>query len=92
MLTGHHLSDLPDARPGRTNSTVLDDWPIIFKDYEKHHYVTMFSDDDPEWGAFQFRLTGFRNQPTDKYLLPFMYASKDNWDWAHKYAFEYIKR
>ena len=91
MLAGYHLIDLPEARHSTPRGGTVDRWPLIFKDLEKHQYVTMFSDDDPQWGAFQFRLSGFNNQPTDKYLLPFFMASKDKWEWAHKYAFDYLR-
>ena len=34
-------------------------------------YLTGFSEDSPRLGAFQYRLMGFRDQPTDFYTRPF---------------------
>ena len=52
----------------------LDDWPWIFKDFQKNGYATMFNEDEVDLGAFTYRLMGFCNPPMDHYLLPYWYA------------------
>lgn len=93
MFTGKHLTDLPEARGWINGSKYLDQWPLIFREFQKNGFTTLLGDDDPRWGCFQFRLKGFREQPTDKYLLPFQFASKSDemYDQSHQYAFEYLK-
>lgn len=91
MLTGKHVSDLPEARPWHGASKPLDAWPLIFRDLRAQGFVSMYADDDPPLGGFQFRLKGFNRQPTDKYLLPFLTASMLDFFHGHQYMFEYLR-
>ena len=74
MLTGKAEDDHPEARRGKPGAKQVDDWPWVFKDYKKHGYATLFSEDDPPLGAFHYRLTGFRDPPTDHYNRIFWMA------------------
>ncbi|KAJ7390456.1 hypothetical protein OS493_025157 [Desmophyllum pertusum] len=56
-----------EARQGFENADFLDEWPFIFKELKRLGVATMWSEDQPGLGAFNFRLKGFRNQPTDHY-------------------------
>ena len=76
----------------------VDKWRWIFKDYKENGYVTMFSEDSPRFAAFNNRLKGFRDAPTDHYARPFWLAALDlGWERfcinskaSHKVSFEYL--
>lgn len=76
LFVGHTETELPEARRGYTNSTTVDSWPWIFKEYRKHGYVTMYSEDDAYYNAFNYRLHGFKNSPADHYSRPFWQAAR----------------
>ncbi len=61
------LNDLPNALRGTPNASTVDNWPWIWKDFKQAGYKTMFVQDKPDIGAFQYRMLGFENQPTDFY-------------------------
>ena len=67
FLTGVPFSELPNALRGTPNASTVDNWPWIWKDYKQAGYKTMFVQDVPENGAFQYRMLGFKNQQTDFY-------------------------
>ncbi|XP_031550733.1 uncharacterized protein LOC116288134 [Actinia tenebrosa] len=71
MLTGIPEEEQPEARRSKPNAKFVDDWRWLFRDYKKRGYVTMYSEDSPGLGAFNFRLKGFKNPPTDHYGRPF---------------------
>ncbi|CDS37741.1 Protein of unknown function (DUF229) [Echinococcus multilocularis] len=61
-----------------TNTTPLDEFPWIWKDFKaKAGYATHFIEDTPNWGTFQYRLQGFGNlePPVDSYGRPCMVAA-----------------
>ncbi|EDO48202.1 predicted protein, partial [Nematostella vectensis] len=67
ILTGIAEKNQPEARKGRKKATTVDKWRWIFKDFKDRGYVTMYSEDSPTTAAFNFRLKGFRDPPTDHY-------------------------
>ncbi|KXJ21202.1 hypothetical protein AC249_AIPGENE1483 [Exaiptasia diaphana] len=67
MLTGIAEKDQPEARRSKPNSKVVDDWRWVFRDYRNHGYVTMYSEDSPNYATFNYRLHGFKNPPTDHF-------------------------
>ncbi|XP_066929437.1 uncharacterized protein [Clytia hemisphaerica] len=71
ILVGDMERNLPEARRGIKNSSSVDQWPFIFKEYNKKGYATVYSEDRPGTEAFTFRLNGFDTEPTDRYLRPF---------------------
>ena len=99
MLTGIPEYDLPEARRGFPKSESVDRWPWIFKDFENIGYKTLYSEDDPFVGTFQYRLWGFNKQPTTKYLRPWWieiqetisHANRYSRACPHQYAIEYLK-
>jgi len=44
---------------------------MIWKEFEKNGYVTLWAEDFQEAATFQYRMRGFREQPTDYYMRPF---------------------
>jgi hypothetical protein len=106
---GKPPKDYPESRVGRANSTYIDNWPWIFKSMENNGYlevvclydnesiyVTMFNEDEPHIAAFNFRLVGFRNQPTDHYMRTLMVAKQRKPDegsciWVHETQLSWTK-
>ncbi|XP_050417996.1 uncharacterized protein LOC126831508 isoform X2 [Patella vulgata] len=75
ILTGHLLEELGEVRKGFKGTTTFDAKPFIWKDFKKAGYVTLWADDVPGLGCFQYRFTGFQSPPTDHYLRPFYVAA-----------------
>ncbi|XP_072176417.1 uncharacterized protein [Diadema setosum] len=69
MLTGKFESELPNTERGRGSPVNV--YPLVWKDFEKAGYVTMFAEDRPELSLFNYRLSGFKEQPTDYYMRTF---------------------
>ena len=72
MLTGHLEHELPEARTGIPGAAPVDHFPWIWKDFRAAGYATLFAEEHPEIGAFNYRLLGFREPPTDHYMRTFM--------------------
>ena len=70
-ILGEHEKDLPETRRGFDNTGTCDQFNFIFKDLHKLGYTTMFSEDDPKYATFNYRLNGFTNPPTTWYLRPY---------------------
>ncbi|EDO43929.1 predicted protein, partial [Nematostella vectensis] len=71
LLTGMPEYQQTEARKGEPGAQTVDGWNWIFRDFVKHGYATMHSEDDPSLGAFNLRLKGFHEPPTDHYARPF---------------------
>lgn len=54
----------------------LDACPIIWKDFSKQGYITLYAEDEPIIGSFNYHKSGFVKTPTDYYLRPFMLAAE----------------
>ena len=67
----------PEGRRGFPGAQQIDQWPFMLKEYRRHGYVTLLSEDEPYVGAFNFRLLGFKEQPTVKYLRPWWSETRD---------------
>lgn len=76
MLTGIPEENEPEARRSKPNAKSVDDWRWVFRDYRDRGYVTMYSEDSPEFATFNYRLKGFRNPPTDHYGRYFWMEAK----------------
>lgn len=72
---GKFESELPEARREFPGAAPLDDWPHIFKDFKEHDYSTLFSEDSPYIAAFNYRLHGFKEPPTDHFSRYFWEAA-----------------
>jgi len=78
ILAGAFEWDFPESRRGFPGGKHIDDWPFVFKNFKRWGYVTMFSEDEPMYAAFNYRLYGFKKQPTDHYARPFWLESKSD--------------
>ncbi|KAF6208900.1 hypothetical protein GE061_014642 [Apolygus lucorum] len=56
----------------------LDNCSIIWKKFSDNGYVTAYGEDQPVISTFNGLRTGFKVQPTDYYLRPFVLASHDH--------------
>ncbi|CAG9116443.1 unnamed protein product [Plutella xylostella] len=71
LLTGRTELENPDRRTSVSVKESVDDLPFIFKRVRSHGYRTVYFEDHPNIGTFNFRFTGFRRQPADHYLRHF---------------------
>ena len=98
ILTGIAEHEQPEARRDMGDAaSPVDNWRWIFRDYKQKGYVTMFSEDSPLRAVFNYRLTGFKDPPTDHYSRPFWLAAEDmlhhyciNSRASHNVSFEYL--
>lgn len=97
MLTGKTEEELPDVRTTQRSRTV-DCYPMIWKEFGKAGYVTMFAEDRPDIAVFNLRLNGFRKRPTNHYMRTFwieMEASRKGLclgpDLVHNVMLDYCK-
>ncbi|XP_053620717.1 uncharacterized protein LOC128681115 isoform X2 [Plodia interpunctella] len=83
ILTGKNELELPDARRKAGNQKTVSDMPFIFLKLKKEGYRTLYFEDMPWVGTFQYRFNGFRSQPADHYLRAFYldesYSNKKRW-------------
>ncbi|CAG9116436.1 unnamed protein product [Plutella xylostella] len=83
LLTGRTELENPDRRTSVSVKESVDDLPFIFKRVRSHGYRTVYFEDHPNVGTFNFRFTGFRRQPADHYLRHFFKLAnelnKKNW-------------
>ncbi|XP_066923745.1 uncharacterized protein [Clytia hemisphaerica] len=99
ILVGEQERHLPEARRGHNFSKPVDNWPWIWKEYHQKGYVSVFGEDDAGIGTFNYRLNGFNNTPSNKYLRPWYieidtqirWSKKFSTDCSHKLAFQYLK-
>lgn len=94
---GKFESELPEARREFPGTATLDRWPHIFKDFKEHGYSTLFSEDCPAFAAFNYRLHGFKEPPTDHFSRYFWEAARMTSSHCvhskpqHQIHFDYIK-
>jgi len=77
MLTGIEEKRQAEARRRISSSQPVDSWRWIFKDFKEKGYATMFSEDSPGLAAFNYRLHGFQDPPTDHYARPFWIGASE---------------
>lgn len=68
LTTGHYQYELPEGRKRFKNSSFLDNWPFIFKDFKKAGYGSVFAEEQPKFNAYTYKLKGFDKEPVDHYL------------------------
>jgi hypothetical protein len=70
MLTSKHEHELASALKGDSNARYVDEvYPFIWHNFSsKLNYATMFAEDWPQAGTFQYRLKGMKKPPTTHYL------------------------
>lgn len=60
------------------NGASFDSFPFIWKDFAEAGYETLFAEDFPEYGLFNYLARGFDRPPTDCYLRPFWLAVEES--------------
>jgi hypothetical protein len=77
LLSGIIANDCPELNLKKDindyfDSKFYDSIPFIFNEFkDKLDYATMYQEDMPPWGTFNYGKHGFRFKPTDYYLRPF---------------------
>ncbi|BFZ19918.1 hypothetical protein BsWGS_22957 [Bradybaena similaris] len=79
ILLGHREEELHEARRGHSYAKPVDDFPWIWNEFRSAGYAIAWAEDDALLGTFQYRLVGFRNQPTDHYFRYFCVAAEPNY-------------
>lgn len=69
-LTQKELQEV--CQPRRTK---YDDCPLIWKNFSRAGYVTLYGEDSPLFGTFHYNRFGFVREPTDYYNRPAMLAA-----------------
>jgi Protein of unknown function (DUF229) len=59
-----------------TGKGFLDNCHFIWKEYQKHGYVTFYAEDQRNYSTFNIQHKGFKKQPTDHYFRPFVLAGE----------------
>ncbi|VVC33777.1 Alkaline-phosphatase-like, core domain,Alkaline phosphatase-like, alpha/beta/alpha,Protein of unknown [Cinara cedri] len=75
ILTGMTVSQLT-KRCWKNSKDEIDGCPFLWKDFKEKGYVTVYMEDEPSMGTFNFGKYGFRNAPTDYYTRPYMLAAE----------------
>ena len=69
FLTGYHAKEL---QAGMDLMKVnFEEWPIIWKNYSKEGFVTVFVEEMASYGLFRYHGRGFSKKPTDYSTRPF---------------------
>eukprot|EP00111_Clytia_hemisphaerica_P002409 TCONS_00006894-protein len=100
IFVGELENKLPEARKGYGKGDFVNRWPFIWKDFQKSGYVTQYSEDSPYVNTFNYRLRGFNEPPTDKYMRNFWAGAssyigqlnKKSIRCSHQINFRYLKR
>ncbi|CEF62594.1 Protein of unknown function DUF229 family and Alkaline phosphatase-like, alpha/beta/alpha domain and Alkaline-phosphatase-like, core domain-containing protein [Strongyloides ratti] len=75
ILTGLRASWSSDMKMELTDAWNLwyDDFPLIWKNFTSHKYVTLFAEDRPDIATFNYhgKMYGFKKQPTTHYFRNF---------------------
>ncbi|XP_059157678.1 uncharacterized protein LOC131942032 [Physella acuta] len=72
MLTGKAEWELPQCGKNVKGANPLDNFPFLWHEFKKAGYLTSWSNGLS--GAFNWRMLGFSQQPTDFYTRQFFYA------------------
>ena len=73
FLCGKTLMELPECRRGKPNTSHVDGFPWIWKEYDKLGYMTQHIEDQPRINTFDLLMMGFKDQPVHHYMRPFFF-------------------
>ena len=90
-IKGENEENLPETRRGYTKNGTCDQFNFIFKDLHRAGYVTMYSEDNPGYGSFNYRLNGFNESPTSWYLRPYWIAQTGSLKCDVEYGNKFLK-
>ena len=77
LLSGKYVAELPwDARKDKDKP--FDEYDMIWKNFSKHGYRTLLTEDWPDYSTFNYLKPGFWVQPTDYYMRPMALAIEDD--------------
>ncbi|GFR96917.1 elongation factor Tu [Elysia marginata] len=76
LLAGQTEQDLPTARRDEAGSVEVDNFPWIWRDFQKAGYVTAWGEDMSHIGTFQMRLKGFKEQPVDHSMRTYFLSAE----------------
>lgn len=70
LLTSKHEEELPNTLHSSLNSKFVDKaYPFIWKNFsEQLNYSTLFGEDWPDGGTFQYRMVGMSSPPVTHYM------------------------
>ncbi|XP_017845293.1 uncharacterized protein LOC108601853 isoform X2 [Drosophila busckii] len=68
ILTGYTELELPETRKRISGAVRVNNYPMIWKKFQRLGYMTSYNEDMPHVGIFTYRMTGFDEQPVDHYL------------------------
>ena len=73
LLTGNFEEKLPNTLKNTENSSFVDEaYPMIWNEFANQlGYATMYGEDWPSIGTFQYRMKGFSKPPTLHYMRYF---------------------
>lgn len=92
ILTGKTEAELPEARKGHVSATTVDGHPWIWNAFKKIGYVTQWVEDMAAIGTFQYRMLGFKNQPTDHNMRPFYMIAEPTYNTRKPKCFGSVPR
>lgn len=74
-FTGQNVTQADKTCHGKTLGN-MDECPLIWYDFNKNNFVTVYVEDTPDVATFNYQKKGFLKRPTDFYYRPYMMATE----------------
>ncbi|OWF46605.1 uncharacterized protein LOC110455492 [Mizuhopecten yessoensis] len=74
LLTGRKADPRELSHVGQR---YFDDYPLIFHNFSRAGYATLYAEDWPAFSTFNYAAKGFNAQPSDHYIRPLYLAMKN---------------